>query len=108
MPRLEEEVAPFEAEKSEIQETSEPSPWAHLQKTYSNVEEGAHSLPGDQLHGNLGGLPVHQEITTVVEQPMPSMQVRAANHVLQMQLPPASHCLCQPENYLAGAKLHSI
>ena len=89
MPRLEEEVAPFEAEKSEVQEPSEPSPWAHLQKTYSNVEEGAQSLAREQLQANADNLPVHQEIDTVAEQPAPFMQVRPAHHVLHLNLAPS-------------------
>ena len=69
--RHEEEVAPFQAEKSltiETEksltvETSEASPWTYLQKTYSNVEESAASTAGQQQTCRQGRTTIDQEVT---------------------------------------------
>ena len=44
--RYTEEVAAFQEEQSLTSVASEASPWTHLQKTYSNVEDSAHSTSG--------------------------------------------------------------
>ncbi|KAA6418026.1 MAG: hypothetical protein FRX49_12026 [Trebouxia sp. A1-2] len=59
--RYEEEVAPFQAEKSLTVETSEASPWTYLQKTYSNVEESAVSTAGQQHTCRKGRTTIDQE-----------------------------------------------
>ena len=43
----------------------EASPWAHLQKTYSNLEEGAGSLAAQQLPDDAAALPAEPAIQTV-------------------------------------------
>ncbi|DBA67020.1 TPA: hypothetical protein ACH3X2_002127 [Trebouxia sp. C0005] len=62
--RYEEEVAPFQAEKSLTVETSEASPWTYLQKTYSNVEESAVSTAGQQHTCRKGRTTIDQEVTS--------------------------------------------
>ena len=72
--RYEEEVAPFQAEKSLTVETSEASPWTYLQKTYSNVEESAVSSAGQQHTCRQGRTTIDQEVT-IAHHTTTSMQV---------------------------------
>ncbi|KAL0044766.1 hypothetical protein WJX82_008736 [Trebouxia sp. C0006] len=60
--RHEEEVAPFQAEKSLTVEKSEASPWTYLQKTYGNVEESAVSTAGQQQACRQGRTTIDQEV----------------------------------------------
>lgn len=76
------EVAAFEEEQSVAGEASEASPWAYLQKTYSNVEESGHStsshnLQGRSKQGSQTDLP-HQEII-IVDGAADNVQVWAAH-----------------------------
>ncbi len=72
--RHEEEVAPFQAEKSLTVEKSEASPWTYLQKTYGNVEESAVSTAGQQQACRQGRTTIDQEVI-IAHHTATSMQV---------------------------------
>lgn len=79
--RYEEEVAPFQAEKSLTVETSEASPWTYLQKTYSNVEESTVSTAGQQHTCRKGRTTIDQEEVTIAHHTTASMQVSDTWHL---------------------------
>jgi len=79
--RYEEEVAPFQAEKSLTVETSEASPWTYLQKTYSNVEESTVSTAGQQHTCRKGRTTIDQEEVTIAHHTIASMQVSDTWHL---------------------------
>ena len=68
----------FEKEASEVMTQKEASPWAHLQKTYSNVEESAHSLSAQQLPGNAAALPAEDALQTVSDASRQHEEVQAS------------------------------
>ncbi|KAL0033038.1 hypothetical protein WJX77_011833 [Trebouxia sp. C0004] len=78
--RYEEEVAPFQAEKSLTIGTSEASPWTYLQKTYSNVEESAVSTAGQQHTCKKGQATVDQEVTIAYHTSMQGYDAKISQH----------------------------